>query len=371
MTPKISIVMPVYNVEKYLRECLDSVQAQTFKDWECICVDDGSTDASPAILEEYAAKDDRFRVIRREHSNAGAARNVGMDMARGKYLSFLDSDDVFAPKMLDVMVGFSKRMNSDVVICNHCDFLETNLPESVFDEVNGMCGQTLISNPAVTVDIFAKWMGWAWDKLFKRSQMEQFEFRFQECPANNDLSFVFSMLSTAKTIVELRATLVAHRRHSQSIEGHVGYDNPWCVCEALAHFNRQMQRVGTFKTYEPLLRNYLNYAIRFSVARMCVAKTYKEFCLVYKSFRVLMTELDIGHYDKSWFLDERDLHDWCLEHLVNNDDYGAFRALFLTLLKTRREIKTELRSLKQSRAFKVIKLASKIRCKMLAVFTKR
>ena len=72
MNPTVSIVMPVYNVEKYLRECLDSVRAQTFTNWECICVDDGSMDSSPAILDEYAAKDPRFRIIRREHSNAGA-----------------------------------------------------------------------------------------------------------------------------------------------------------------------------------------------------------------------------------------------------------------------------------------------------------
>ena len=94
-TPTISIVMPVYTVASYLRDCLDSVRAQTFTDWECICVDDGSTDDSPDILDEYAAKDKRFRVVRREHSNAGACRNAGLDLARGEFLSFLDSDDMF------------------------------------------------------------------------------------------------------------------------------------------------------------------------------------------------------------------------------------------------------------------------------------
>ena len=95
--PRISIVIPVFNAETHLRECLDSVRAQTFADWECICVDDGSTDGSPSVLAQYATSDPRIRVVRREHSNAGAARNAGMELARGEFLQFLDADDVFSP----------------------------------------------------------------------------------------------------------------------------------------------------------------------------------------------------------------------------------------------------------------------------------
>ncbi len=81
---KVSIIIPVYNVEKYLRQCLDSVVNQTLKEIEIICVDDGSTDSSPAILAEYAAKDSRVKVLTREKSNAGAARNAGMAVAAGE-----------------------------------------------------------------------------------------------------------------------------------------------------------------------------------------------------------------------------------------------------------------------------------------------
>ena len=90
---KLSIVVPVYDVVSYLKECLDSVIAQTFTDWECICVDDGSTDGSGAILDEYAAKDLRLRVIHQPNAGVSAARNVAIDLAHGEWLGFLDSDD--------------------------------------------------------------------------------------------------------------------------------------------------------------------------------------------------------------------------------------------------------------------------------------
>lgn len=95
MSPTISIIMPVYNVEKYLRECLDSVQGQTFTDWECICVDDGSTDSSSAILDEYAAKDQRFHVFKQQNKGSGPARNLALDNSSGECVCFVDPDDKY------------------------------------------------------------------------------------------------------------------------------------------------------------------------------------------------------------------------------------------------------------------------------------
>ena len=92
---KVSVIIPVYNVEPYLKQCMDSVVGQTLKDIEIICVDDGSTDNSLDILREYAAEDSRIQIIEQKNAGAGAARNNGMRYATGKYLSFLDSDDFF------------------------------------------------------------------------------------------------------------------------------------------------------------------------------------------------------------------------------------------------------------------------------------
>ncbi len=96
--PYFSIIVPVYNVAPYLREALDSVLTQTFTDWECLCVDDGSTDGSGAILDEYAAKDSRFRVWHKENGGVSSARNLGLDNAQGEYIGFLDPDDILMPE---------------------------------------------------------------------------------------------------------------------------------------------------------------------------------------------------------------------------------------------------------------------------------
>ena len=108
MSPFFSIIIPVYNVAPYLRECLDSVLAQTFPDWEAICVDDGSTDGSGAILDEYAAKDRRFRVIRQPNAGVGAARNEGLNIAKGNWILFLDADDVWQHNLLSTVVSMIK-----------------------------------------------------------------------------------------------------------------------------------------------------------------------------------------------------------------------------------------------------------------------
>ena len=100
MKPFFSIIIPVYNVAPYLHECLDSVLAQTFTDWEAICVDDGSTDGSGAILDEYAAKDRRFKIIHQENAGVSAARNVALALAHGEYVAFVDADDAVAPYWL-------------------------------------------------------------------------------------------------------------------------------------------------------------------------------------------------------------------------------------------------------------------------------
>lgn len=111
---KFSIIIPVYNVEQYLRDCFDSVLNQTFYDWEAICVNDGSTDGSSAIMEEYAAKDSRFRMISQKNAGTAAARNTGLKVANGDYIFFLDSDDWIENYALKVIAG---SLNDEDVLC--------------------------------------------------------------------------------------------------------------------------------------------------------------------------------------------------------------------------------------------------------------
>ena len=122
MFPKISIIIPVYNAEKYLYECLDSLVNQTMKNTEIICIDDGSTDNSYEILCEYATKDNRFIILQQENKGAGAARNKGMEIAKGEFLAFLDADDFFEHDMLEITLNKIEKTQADFVIFNSNQF---------------------------------------------------------------------------------------------------------------------------------------------------------------------------------------------------------------------------------------------------------
>lgn len=115
--PELSIIVPVYKVELYLRRCIDSILAQTFRDFELILIDDGSPDNCGAICDEYAAKDSRIIVIHQENQGVSAARNAGLDIACGTYLGFVDSDDWIEPEMYETMINTAKEKQVDVVVC--------------------------------------------------------------------------------------------------------------------------------------------------------------------------------------------------------------------------------------------------------------
>ncbi len=115
-TPLVSVIVPVYKTEQYLRRCLDSVLAQTYPEWECVCVNDGSPDGSAAILEEYRAKDARFRILTQENSGISCTRNLALANMKGEYLIFLDSDDSIHPQLLEICVYQALRDDSDLVV---------------------------------------------------------------------------------------------------------------------------------------------------------------------------------------------------------------------------------------------------------------
>lgn len=116
--PKISIIVPVHQAEKFIRRCLDSIVNQTFSDWECILVDDGSIDLSGAVCDEYAEKDSRLRVIHQANRGVSVARQVALDASRGEYIAFADSDDWVEPKWLEKLYRKITGEGVDMVICD-------------------------------------------------------------------------------------------------------------------------------------------------------------------------------------------------------------------------------------------------------------
>jgi glycosyltransferase involved in cell wall biosynthesis len=115
---KISVIVPIYNMEKYLEKCLDSLLSQTLEEIEIICVDDGSKDASPEILKRYAEKSAKIISLRKENGGLSDARNYGLPYATGEYIGYLDSDDFVDTDMYEIMYNKAKEQGSDIVECN-------------------------------------------------------------------------------------------------------------------------------------------------------------------------------------------------------------------------------------------------------------
>lgn len=161
MKPTFSIIIPVYNVEPYLRECLDSVMAQTVEDWESICVDDGSTDGSGAILDEYAAKDQRFRVIHQANAGVSEARNKGLDEAKGEWISFIDADDWIDKAFLAKLCQVSRVSQTDIVF---------SCVKKVFEAGDSKIigpGHSGLYAPEDLYTTYNSLCAWSWGKIYR------------------------------------------------------------------------------------------------------------------------------------------------------------------------------------------------------------
>ena len=125
----VSVIVPIYQVEAYLPRCLDSILAQTFKDFELILVNDGTKDDCPRIMEAYAAQDTRIRLIHKENGGLSSARNAGLDIAKGKYIAFVDSDDYIESTLLEDTVAAAESTGVEQVLFNYCKVDESGVHE--------------------------------------------------------------------------------------------------------------------------------------------------------------------------------------------------------------------------------------------------
>ena len=210
--PEISIIIPCYKVEKYLTRCLDSVCAQTFKDWEAICVDDGSPDNCGAILDEYAEKDNRIKVIHQENQGVSAARNNGLKYANGDFVSFIDSDDEICPVFLEKMLkALQKRPEAGFVWCDfekgkakiEWNFFEVS--EQVYDKPFNHYVQH--QKPKIVSAI--------WNKLYRKSLLEDLTFS-EDLSVGEDLIFLYQVLNRAKHAIYINSEMYFYRIRENS-----------------------------------------------------------------------------------------------------------------------------------------------------------
>ncbi len=186
--PKVSVIIPVYNVEKYLQQCLDSIINQTLADIEIICINDGSTDSSLAILEEYAKKDARIKVINSENKGSSAARNIGMEAAKGDYIGFIDSDDWIDSNFYETLYNAAISKNADIART----FYDYNYLDRVEEEkyFNDIVRAAVEKNRDLKINEHNVVI---WNAIYKSELLKLNNIRFPE-----DLSCVVDVSFTAK-----------------------------------------------------------------------------------------------------------------------------------------------------------------------------
>ncbi len=171
--PLISVIVPVYNVEKYLRDCLDSIVNQTYKNLEIILVNDGSKDSSGAICDEYKNKDKRIQVVHKENGGLSSARNVGLDIAKGEYISFLDSDDYIHKEFIKKLYSLCVENNLDIAQCEFYEFKDKVEEVNEVERVNVFTPLEMINN-IFLLDGYHNVV--VWNKLYKKYLFESMRF---------------------------------------------------------------------------------------------------------------------------------------------------------------------------------------------------
>ena len=263
--PKVSVIIPVYNAENYLEDCLDSILKQTLKEIEIICVNDGSSDNSLQILNGYAKEDSRLKVISQENQGAGSARNNGLKYAKGLFVIFLDCDDIFEHNMLETMHRKAVLLDLDVCVCRSNQF--NNATKKVKDspwtiKKELLPEEEVFSAKDIKKDFFSLFVWWPWDKLYRKSFLDERNIHFQVLRTTNDLYFVVCTMLSANKIGYVDNVLAHHRIHIGNSLENTRAKSWWCFYNALIavrNFMKDNQLYDRFKL------DFINYSLDFSL----------------------------------------------------------------------------------------------------------
>ena len=284
---QISIIIPVYNVEKYLRECLDSILNQTFQDFEIICVDDGSTDKSLKILQEYKRKDDRFVILQQRHSGAGSARNNGIRLAEGKYIQFLDSDDYFEPNLLEEMYNHAEKFDTDLTVCSSRkiddkgNITETGSPNFPIN-IDKVPMEKVFNREDFKDDIFSLFTPVVWNKLIKKSFLKENHLEFPPLTIYEDIAFMHSLVLCANKIVAFNKELVNYRFNRPGSLVSTRSQHTIDAVKSCMYLGEFLKSRGFLPEYENAYRKVFINHIRAEIS-YCNEDEYKNFLQEFKT----------------------------------------------------------------------------------------
>ena len=273
--PKVSIIVPVYKAEQYLHRCIDSILSQSFTDWECILVDDGSPDSSGAICDEYAQKYARIRVIHKENGGVSSARNVALERIAGEWLTFVDSDDCLYPNALQRWVEVAEHNNLDLIQCHfNREYKE--------GQVEGETTEVLTAAQYADSE---NYLTCVWGNLFKSSIVKEHSMRFDEkVRLGEDQIFLLSHMQHCKRIQRIGDVLYFYLDNEQSA---VNNPKPEYEMTSVKEF-KELKRTNPIakKRCDAMFMNYfISLVISSNTPASVIKDLYKDVNLEYLSPR--------------------------------------------------------------------------------------
>jgi len=315
---KVSIIVPVYNTGKYLRKCIESIINQTLKDIEIICVNDGSTDNSLEILEEYAARDKRISVISHENRGNGATRNVGLRQAKGEYIGFVDSDDFIDLTMFEKLYKKAKLYNCDVVMTG-IYLYNTNTGEywlfrdaKIYEAFSNEGSFTAAEHP-----VLMQYIG-TWDRICRREFLNKHSIFMDEVRFYDDVLFTIKVSALAEKISIVHEPLYFYRKFSgNSIVDREAREDAHKF-EFLENFRKCKEFLTSKNLYGHFQRDFLKHqfhGINFHSKNLHGFKNYKKFMTILHDY------LDQSDYE-----------------IAATFDFGRYYKIYLKCLKKSRYI---------------------------------
>ena len=257
---KISVVVPVYNCEKYIENCISSVLNQTYTNLELILIDDGSTDKSGFICEEYSKKDTRVKVLHQLNSGASSARNKGIITATGEYIAFLDSDDYWRKKdFLQKVVDRLALYNPDVLNFNYC-----KVKDGIESPPYFILNEAVIQNECKkdSVDFICKndiWIACAWNKIINRKLFQLYDMFFLEGVTAEDVEWSAKLALYAESFDYLDEVGVGYVQRINSVSGYITTEKIECLLENIYIVEKIANEID--KRKQELIRKYLSYQV--------------------------------------------------------------------------------------------------------------
>lgn len=311
---KISVIIPIYNSEKFFAEALDSLINQTYKNLEIICINDGSTDNSLKLIKDYMAKDNRIKLIDKPNSGYGATVNKGIEEATGEYIAIFEPDDILEPNIYETLYKEIKENDLNVVKCNF-NFFKSLENKKKRSGLIAKCSSDKVFRPKDKLQVFACHAS-VWAGLYKKEFLIQNNIRFQETPGASyqDMSFTFKVLALAGNIKLLATPLINYRFDNPSSS----VNNPkkiYCVCDEydeLTRFLNANQELKKCFNTQKLINQYKAY--RWNLAKL--DKTFKtEFLQKYSD--TFKEFFDNGEITKDFY---KTVSRTDLDLLINNPE---------------------------------------------------